>query len=202
MFLVRSWLPYLYVKGRTWLTNGWNNLEWETRFWERSTCIHFNSLRTLRKFIQQSSERYNTLLVPWIVSKVERNFDELLRLGVLRKAAEEGEVFITTSVGIGFHDGKSILCGDFRALNTYNVPEIYPLPQINQALNKLRRDVFITKLYVMKGFNRNILERNITKILSITYHLEIFEYVTTPFGIKNAPLFFSENGGLKFFKRT
>ena len=103
--------------------------------------------------------------------EIERHIDELLTLGVLRKVGEQEEVDITTPVIIAWHNGKSRLCGDFRALNTYTVPDRYPLPRIDQALNKLGRAVFITTMDVMKGFHQNIVEPNSRKFLRITCHL-------------------------------
>ena len=121
--------------------------------------------------------------------EIEKHIDELLTLGVLRKVGEQEEVDITTPVIISWHNGKSRLCGDFRALNTYTVPDRYPLPRIDQALNKLGKAIFITTMDVMKGFHQNIVETTSRKFLIITCHLGIFEYVRMPFGIK-MPLHF------------
>ena len=132
--------------------------------------------------------------------EIERHIDELLTLGVLRKVGEQEEVDITTPVIIAWHNGKSRLCGDFRALNTYTVPDRYPLPRIDQALNKLGKAVFITTMDVMKGFHQNIVEPGSRKILRITCHLGIFEYVRMPFGIKNAPAFFQRMMDIEFSK--
>ena len=127
--------------------------------------------------------------------EIEKNIDELLTLGVLRKVGEQEEVDITTPVIISWHNGKSRLCGDFRALNTYTVSDRYPLPRIDQALRKLGKAIFITTMDVMKGFHQNIVEMTSRKFLRITCHLGIFEYVRMPFGIKNAPAFFSKDDG-------
>lgn len=55
---------------------------------------------------------------PKNIVEIERDMNELLTLGVLRKVGEQKEVDITTPVIIAWHNGKSRLWGDFRALNT------------------------------------------------------------------------------------
>lgn len=87
---------------------------------------------------------------------IEKHLDELLKLGVIRKVGEDEEVDITTPVIIAWHNGKSCLCGDFRALNTYMVPDRYPLPRIEYALTNLGKAIYITVMDVMKGFHQNI----------------------------------------------
>ncbi|MBW0503023.1 hypothetical protein O181_042738 [Austropuccinia psidii MF-1] len=49
---------------------------------------------------------------------LEINIKELLDLGVIRKAGHNEEVEITTPVIVAWHNGKSRMVGDFRALNT------------------------------------------------------------------------------------
>ena len=132
--------------------------------------------------------------------EIEKHIDELLALGVIRKVGEDEEVDITTPVIIAWHNGKSRLCGDFRALNTYTVPDRYPLPRIDHALAKLGKAVYITTMDVMKGFHQNVVEPGSRRFLRITCHLGIFEYVRMPFGIKNAPAFFQRMMDMEFSK--
>ena len=85
--------------------------------------------------------------------EIQKHLEELLQLGVIRKVGEDEELDITTPVIIAWHNGKSRLCGDFRPLNTYTVPDRYPLPRIQHALQKLGKAVYITTMDVMKGFH-------------------------------------------------
>ncbi|MBW0542605.1 hypothetical protein O181_082320 [Austropuccinia psidii MF-1] len=65
---------------------------------------------------------------------LEIHIKELLDLGVIRKVGHNEEVEITTPVIVAWHNGKSRMVGDFRALNTYTVPDRYPIPKIQIAL--------------------------------------------------------------------
>ncbi|MBW0565342.1 hypothetical protein O181_105057 [Austropuccinia psidii MF-1] len=87
--------------------------------------------------------------------EVEKHINELLEMEVIRKMEHNEIVEITTPVLITWHDGKSSLCGDFRALNNYTKADRYPIPRIPHALDKLEKAKYITKMDCMKGFHKN-----------------------------------------------
>ncbi|MBW0588937.1 hypothetical protein O181_128652 [Austropuccinia psidii MF-1] len=118
---------------------------------------------------------------------LEVHIKELMDLGVLRKVGHNEQVEVTTHVIIAWHDGKSRMVGDFRALNTYTIPDRYPIPRIHETLTQLSQAKFITAMDSLKGFHQNVLTDNAKKLLRIILHCGIFEYLRIPFGIKNAP---------------
>ncbi|MBW0519762.1 hypothetical protein O181_059477 [Austropuccinia psidii MF-1] len=59
---------------------------------------------------------------------LEIHIKELLDLGVIRKVGHNEVVEITTPVIVAWHNGKSRMVGDFRALNTYTKSK-FPLPK-------------------------------------------------------------------------
>ncbi|MBW0584177.1 hypothetical protein O181_123892, partial [Austropuccinia psidii MF-1] len=82
--------------------------------------------------------------------EIEKHINELLDMDVIRKIGHNEIVEITTPVLITWHDGKSRLCGDFRALNNYTKADRYPIPRIPHALDKLAKAKYITKMDCMK----------------------------------------------------
>ncbi|MBW0544941.1 hypothetical protein O181_084656, partial [Austropuccinia psidii MF-1] len=118
---------------------------------------------------------------------LEVHIKELMDLGVLRKVGHNEQVEVTTPVIITWHNGKSRMVGDFRALNTYTIPDRYPIPRIHETLTQLSQAKFITAMDALKGFHQNVLTDNAKKLLRIIVHCGIFEYLRMPFGIKNAP---------------
>ncbi|MBW0510484.1 hypothetical protein O181_050199 [Austropuccinia psidii MF-1] len=79
------------------------------------------------------------------------------------------------------------MVGDFRALNTYTIPDRYPIPRIYETLTQLSQAKLITSMDSLKGFHQNVLTGNAKKLLRIVVHCGIFEYLRMPFDIKNAP---------------
>ncbi|MBW0514127.1 hypothetical protein O181_053842 [Austropuccinia psidii MF-1] len=108
-------------------------------------------------------------------------------LGVLRKVGHNEQVEVTTPVIIAWNNGKSRMVGDFRALNTYTIPDRYPIPRIHETLTKLSQAKFITAMDSLKGFDQNVSTENSKKLLRIIVHCGIFEYLRMPFGIKYSP---------------
>ncbi|MBW0497030.1 hypothetical protein O181_036745 [Austropuccinia psidii MF-1] len=111
-------------------------------------------------------------------------------MDVIRKIGHNEIVEITTPVLINWHDGKSRLCGDFRALKNYTKADRYPISRIPHALDKLEKAKYITKMDCMKGFHHNGVKKNFMKILRIICHMGIYEDTRMPFRIENSPAHF------------
>ncbi|MBW0507293.1 hypothetical protein O181_047008 [Austropuccinia psidii MF-1] len=122
--------------------------------------------------------------------EIEKHINELLDMDVIRKIGHNEIVEITTPVLITWHDGKSRICGDFRALNSYTKADRHPLPRIYHALDKPAKSKYITKMDFMKGFHQNGVKPKSMKLLRIICHMGIYEYIRMPFGIKKAPAHF------------
>ncbi|MBW0496875.1 hypothetical protein O181_036590 [Austropuccinia psidii MF-1] len=71
--------------------------------------------------------------------EIEKQMNARLDMDVMRKMGHNEIVEITTPVLITWHDGKSRLCGDFRALNNYTKADRYPISRIPHALDKLAK---------------------------------------------------------------
>ncbi|MBW0521775.1 hypothetical protein O181_061490 [Austropuccinia psidii MF-1] len=118
---------------------------------------------------------------------LEVHIEELIDLGVLRKVGHNEQVEVTTPVIIAWNDGKSRMVGDFRALNTYTIPDRYPIPLIHETIKQPSQAKFFTAMDSLKGFHQNVLTDNAKILLRIIVHCGIFKYLQMPFGIRNAP---------------
>ncbi|MBW0574685.1 hypothetical protein O181_114400 [Austropuccinia psidii MF-1] len=125
--------------------------------------------------------------IPRAKKALEVHIKELIDPRVLRKVGHNEQVEVTEPVIITWHNGKSMMVGDLRALNTYTISDRYPIPRIHETLTQLSQAKLITAMDSLKGFNQNFLTENAKKLLRITVHCGIYEYLTMPFGIKNGP---------------
>ncbi|MBW0545709.1 hypothetical protein O181_085424 [Austropuccinia psidii MF-1] len=82
------------------------------------------------------------------------------------------------------------MVGDFRALNTYTVPDRYPIPKIQIALTQISQEVYKATIDALKVFHKNVVTPRARKYLRIIVHCGVFRYLSMPFGIKNAPSHF------------
>lgn len=121
---------------------------------------------------------------------LEEHVKELINLGVLRKVGHNEQVGITTPVIIAWHNDKSRMVGDFRALNKYTAPDYYPIPRIDHSLHNLSKAKYISTMDILKGFHQIPIAEDSRKYLRIICHMGIFEYLRMPFGIRNAPSHF------------
>ncbi|MBW0517364.1 hypothetical protein O181_057079 [Austropuccinia psidii MF-1] len=118
---------------------------------------------------------------------LEVNIKELMELGVLRKVGHNEQVEVTTFVIITWHDGKSRMVGEFRALNIYTIPDRYPIARIHETLTQISQAKLITAMDSLKEFHKNLFTDNSKKLLRIIVHCVIYEYLRMPFGMKNEP---------------
>ncbi|MBW0505513.1 hypothetical protein O181_045228 [Austropuccinia psidii MF-1] len=118
---------------------------------------------------------------------LEKHFQELIQLGLLRKVGHNEEVEVTEPVMISWHNDKSKMVGDFRALNTYTVPDRYPIPRAQETWPQLSKAKYIASMDALKGFNQNFLTPKTRKLIRIITYCSIYEYLRMPFGIKHAP---------------
>ncbi|MBW0503946.1 hypothetical protein O181_043661 [Austropuccinia psidii MF-1] len=82
---------------------------------------------------------------------IEVHIKELMDLGVLRKVGHDEQLEVTTPVIITWHNGKSRMVQEFRALNTYTIPNRYPIPRIHDTLAQLSQAKFITAMDSLEG---------------------------------------------------
>ncbi|MBW0550955.1 hypothetical protein O181_090670 [Austropuccinia psidii MF-1] len=118
---------------------------------------------------------------------LEVHMKDLMDLGLLRKVGHNSQVEVTTPVITAWHNGKSRMVGDLRALNTYTIPARYSITRIYETLTQFSQFKFITAMDALKGFHQNVSTDNAERLLTIIVHCRIFEYLRMPIGIKNAP---------------
>jgi hypothetical protein len=87
-------------------------------------------------------------------------------------------------------DGTKRMCIDYRTLNSMTIKNKYPLPGIEDLLDRLRKAMFFSKIDLMSGYHQmKIREQDIPKT-TFTTRYGLYEFVVVSFGLTNAPAYF------------
>ena len=84
-------------------------------------------------------------------------------------------------------DGTTRMCTDYRALNKITKKNVYPLPRIDELLDRLQGARFFTKVDLRQGYHQfRIQDADVEKTAFRTRYGH-YEYLVLPFGLMNAP---------------
>jgi hypothetical protein len=86
--------------------------------------------------------------------------------------------------------GEWRMCIDYRALNSKTLKNAYPLPRIQECLDKLGKASHCTTLDLTSGYWQvRVAEKDVPKTAFNTRYGK-YEFLVMPFGLKNAPATF------------
>lgn len=78
-------------------------------------------------------------------------------------------------------------CVDYRKLNEITIKNRYPIPLIQETLNRLSKAKYFTKLDIVAAFNRIRITPGHEHLTAFRTREGLFEYLVMPFGLANAP---------------
>ncbi|MBW0463202.1 hypothetical protein O181_002917 [Austropuccinia psidii MF-1] len=91
---------------------------------------------------------------PELREDLELHIEELLDLVIIRMVGHNEEVEMTTPFIVEWHNQKSRILGNFRALNNYTVPDRYPIPKIQISLTQISEAVYMSTMNSLKEFHQ------------------------------------------------
>jgi len=95
--------------------------------------------------------------------------------------------------------GKLRFCVDYRKLNKLAKKDRYPLPLIDELMDRLQGAKYFTKLDVRQGFHRIRMATESEDLTTFRTRYGSFKYRVLPFGLSNGPSVFQRFMNTTFF---
>ncbi|XP_069946348.1 uncharacterized protein [Cherax quadricarinatus] len=83
-------------------------------------------------------------------------------------------------------DGSFRMCTDYRKVNSVTLPDGYPLPHIDDLIDRVSGAQFVSRLDLLRGYYQVPLTECAQEISVFTIQDGLFNYLVTPFGLCNA----------------
>ena len=83
-----------------------------------------------------------------------------------------------------------IFCVDYQGLNAVTKPDVYPLPRINDLLDKLDKAKCFSTLDLTAGYWQIRVQPDSQEKTVFITHQGLYEFKVMPFGVMNAPVVF------------
>ena len=122
-----------------------------------------------------------------MVEPLNNEIQTMLDLGVIEPSNSE---WCNPIVLVPKKDNTIRLCNDLRKVNAVSKFDAYPMPRIDELLEKLGKAVFITTLDLCKGYWQVPLEKESREYTAFRGPKGLYHYTVMPFGLHGAPATF------------
>jgi len=82
---------------------------------------------------------------------LKKELADLVELGIIKESCS---LWASPIVMVPKADGKLRLYTDFRKVNTVTIPDPYPLPRVEDLIDRIGRAKFLTKLDMTRGYRQ------------------------------------------------
>lgn len=118
-------------------------------------------------------------------SRVREIVSDLLDKGVIR---ESQSPYASPIILVKKRDGKDRMCVDYRALNAITVKDRFPLPLIDDHIDRLGKSKYFSSLDMATGFHQIALDSESIPRTGFVTPEGHYEYLKVPFGLANSPV--------------
>ncbi|XP_077335224.1 uncharacterized protein LOC143981303 [Lithobates pipiens] len=122
-----------------------------------------------------------------VLADMKREVEEMLQLGVIQKSHS---AWASPVVLVPKKDQTTRFCVDYRKLNAITTADAYPMPRIDELLDRLAAAHYITIMDLSRGYWQIPLAPEAREKSAFITPFGLFEFTVMPFGMKNAPATF------------
>ncbi|XP_037898385.1 uncharacterized protein LOC119643109, partial [Glossina fuscipes] len=125
---------------------------------------------------------------PAMQAIIDREVDKLIEAGCIEPS---NSPYSAPIVVVPKRNGEWRLCMDYRVLNSRSIPDAYPLPRIEQILDKLRQARCISTIDLKNGYWQIPIHPSCKKYTAFTVPGRgLYQWRVMPFGLHSAPATF------------
>ena len=133
--------------------------------------------------IKQHPYRVN----PVKLEVMKKEIDYMLSNGIIEPSHSE---WSSPCLLVDKGDGGYRFCTDFRKVNLVTKADSYPIPRIEDCIDKVGSSQYVSKFDLLKGYWQVPLTPRAREISAFVTPAGFYQYRVMPFGMKNAPATF------------
>jgi hypothetical protein len=123
---------------------------------------------------------------------LREELDTLLEQGIIEEAPSNGVTWASPVIMVPKVDSNSMrLCTDMRQVNLRTAVDPFPLPRIEELLDRVGQAKYLTKLDMVRGYWQVPLDSASIPVSGFVTSFGHFRWRYMPFGCRNAPATFS-----------
>lgn len=136
-------------------------------------------------FKQETSPKQKSYRIPErMLGVLKQELDTMLSMGIIEPSASE---WCSPVVLVPKKDGTVRFCIDFRQVNALTKTDPYPMPRIDELVERLGKAKYITTVDLCKGYWQVAMAQSAKELTAFRTPYGLYHFRVMPFGLQGAP---------------